>query len=91
LRRNLNGGEIKYGDFRAVVSEYRANGFTSITTRNLHYRLSLLDASGSIEMAPEKRPKTSHIFISGQTAVSSISKHNDDDDSDEENYIGGQS
>jgi hypothetical protein len=35
LRCNLNGGQLKYGDVKAIVTEYNKKGFTSVSTRNL--------------------------------------------------------
>jgi hypothetical protein len=77
LRRSLNNGQLKYGDFKKNVSEYQARGYKSVTRRNLHYRLELFLEKGVTELSTETLPITKNIFESQQTFVSNLTNEDD--------------
>jgi hypothetical protein len=71
LRRNLNNGKLKFGEIEKVVKEYNTMGFSSVTQRNLRYRLSLLDNFGTASMVTELYPPTEQIILPENAAKES--------------------
>jgi hypothetical protein len=75
VRRGTNNGKLKFGDLEKVVQEYQNMGFTSVTRRNLRYRLDLLDNHGSTSMVSElERPTQQVITNANVTEVSSLTE-----------------
>jgi hypothetical protein len=86
LRRNLSGGELEYGAFQEIATEYQSKGFSAVTVRNLRYHLALFLETGSLGMVSEKKPPSKQIR---PTHMSDISPLTDDEEQDEESSVEG--
>jgi hypothetical protein len=69
--------------FQPIATEYQSKGFTSVTIRNLRYRLSLFLGRGSMEMVTESTAPASQVVHSRITTISSLTGEETDNSDDD--------